>query len=676
MENTVSFKVSGSELSNFIDEIQKKQDKLSDTAVSDAMKQVKNGKEAIKIIEEEMRAIEKRNKAVASAVVQEIENKKKEELRKIEEKRKKDSDFLESKKGKEDYPDEWIDSRKRRVEGTAERANEKVENKYKEQLTSSKELERQAKLQTSLDREHIETLKQTAKENIKAISNGDLKLSDVIKDAQSDDEKLVARLTEEGIRSEKKLVDKEGTASSMGAGKSVFGSLLALDVLNKAINSVGQLASSQNGFDMIKPTSSLVGQIAGGVIGGVAGFFLGGGVGVVGGASGGAAIGGAVGSTTGELFQRSAIAKQEFQRNKGHYNAVTGSDELPTSTNTENYGVGVTDYLKMQTDFAIKRGDSKNANKTATDALTADKVLGVDQGTSGALVELQRSAKESNRDLAGLISGVLEKGNGNIFKNGDHSYLNEFLGKFIGLQKELLKNQSTVASGTTMDILSQFNKLGGEFDSRDSRSQGNINAVQNGLVNPETDNVKALTFGMLRQQMPNASPWEIDSERSKGLGSDVYKNAVFKFLKEQGGDESSKKFNIKGFFKGLSNSGVDRIYDNLDELSTHKTSMDDLEKKYGSDFSGKAANNTAPIDKGKASVDNGLLQDKFATIEALADAFKTAIESSMSGAVIEINGGKISFPSKGAIIKSNEANKAWQSKADDYNWNRIAQTLH
>lgn len=656
MDNIVSFKVSGSELSNYIADIQKKSDALSNSAVKNALDQITKGKEVLKIIDDQIKATTKKNTIEAQASRMQLISGKDDAIKKNN---KKFDDIQEGVYNDKSLTESSRNEKLKGVDSDRKSSEANIQNNYKESLNSAREQERLAKLQTNLARENIETLKATAKDNIKAITNGDLKLSDVIGNAKTDDEKLVAKLTEEGIRDAKKA---EGKENGTGGGKSFVGSLLAVDNINKMLSSVGQLASSQNGFDMIKPAASMAGRIIGGAIGAAVGFVATEGVGTLVGAGVGSSIGGTIGETSGELFQRSAMAKQDFQRNKGRYSAVTGADEIPASTDTEKFGIGITDFLKMQTDFAIKRGDASSSNKTATDALTADKGYGVDQGTSGALVELQRSAKGENKDLADLIGGVIEKGNGNIFKNGDHTYLNEFLGKFIGLQKELLKNQSTVATGTTMDILSQYNKLGGEFDSRDSRSQGNINAIQNGLSNPQGDNVKALTFGLLRQAMPNASAWEIDRERSKGLGSDVYSNSAFKWLKNQGGDESSKKFNIKGMFTGLSDSAVDRVYDHLGELSTHTTNMKELSKKYPKDFAAKAEANTSEIDKTQAHINNGLLQNKYETIEALSDAFKSAVTQAMSGAVIQVANGKITMKSAQEIAQ-NEAKKAAASKA-------------
>jgi hypothetical protein len=256
---------------------------------------------------------------------------------------------------------------------------------------------------------------------------------------------------------------------------------------------------------------------------------------------------------------------------------------------------------------------------------------------------MQRSSRENIRDLANLIGGVLEKGRGNIFKNGDTTFLNEFLGKFTTLQRELLKSQSAVHSGTTMDILSRFNKLGGEFDARDPRSMGNINAIQEGLSNPSSDNMKATSFRILSKQYPEKGLFDLNEEMSKGLGSPKYLKGVLETVDQIGGDDQTKMMNIKGAFPGLSHSAVRRVYKNREGLENGSISMKDLEKKFPADFKGKAESNTAPMDKSGARIETALLNGTIASLKQLGSAVKEAITSSLSGAVIKVNNGTIEF---------------------------------
>lgn len=654
----VSFKVSGTELSNYITEIQKKSDTLTASAISSAIEQTKKGKEQLKIIDEQIKALEKKNRiesqAVRSVALSNRETALSQNREKYDGDRQKvydDPKLFGNDKG--------IKERIIAVDGREKADEEKIKNNYRENLTVAKETERQAKMQTSLSRENIDALRQTAKENVKAITAGDLKLVDVISNAQTDEEKLVAKLTEEGVRDEKKLQDKEG-----GGGKGgIFGGLLGVDNINKLVSSAGQLTQTQNGFDLIQPASSMAGRIIGGLIGGIIGSFVAPGAGTAVGAGAGASIGGGLGETFGALQQREAITKQEYLKARNKFNAITGFDGTIVS-DMQGSGVSVTDFLQLQGDVSKRRGYANGSEKTTRDAFYLEKGYGVEQGTSGGIIEMQRSARESNRDLALLVSGIIEKGEGKIFKNGDHTFLNEFLGKFISLQKDLLKTQTIVATGTTMDILSKFNGIGGEFSSRDSRSSGNISAIQSGLSNPGSDNIKALSFAVLRKLMPNSNIFDILSERQKGLGSPAYLKSMLGTMDQLGGDESHQQLNLSGMFPGLSLAAVKTLYKGYKSGAFKNFDSDEL-RSQGLGLKSKSEQNTTDMEKNTALVTNGILNGE--AVSAMTDAFKTAIEASLGGAVITLNNGQgtITLKPRGAIVKDNDTKKANQQKLKD-----------
>ena len=464
----------------------------------------------------------------------------------------------------------------------------------------------------------------------------------------------MAKLTEEGVATEKKLQAKEGVGSGKGG---IFTGMLGVDNINKFISSAGQLTQTQNGFDLIQPASSMAGKIIGGIIGAVVGTFVAPGVGTFTGAAAGAATGSLIGDTLGAYEQREAITKQEFLKASYRYNAITGSD-ASAMFDMQNSGVSATDFMSMRGEIARKRGYASDSDKTTRDSIYLDRGYGVDQGTSGSLIEMQRSSKEGNRDLANLVGGILQRGNGNVFKNGDQTYLNEFLGKFIAVQKDLLKTQTIVATGATMDILSKFNLVGGEFASRDSRSAGNISAIQAGLSNPGSDNLKALSFGILRKNMPNASIFDILAERQKGLGSSEYLKGMLGGVENLGGDESQQMLNLSGMFPGLSLAAVKTLYKNRKGLMSGKMSMDELKLQNPMDFQGKSEANTNVLDRNAAKVTNGILDGN--GVKAMMDGFTDALKETLGGAVITLNNGQgtITIPSRSKMIKENVARKA------------------
>lgn len=628
---SVGFKVSGTELSSYIDKIKEKADKLTQDAIAAAVKQTEKGKDQLRIINEQIAAMERKAKVEAQAsrsVLLERRGSYLDETKDKFEKRR-ENVFSDKTLSETDMREKI-----RAIDGSEKDAEDRIKSEYKENLTVLKEVERLDKLQTAISKEILETLKATARENIIAITNGDKELADVLAGAKTSDEELIAKLTEEGLEKEKKDSDGDGG----GKKKSIFGDLLAVDNINKFIAAAGQFSQTQNGFDLIQPASNTAGRIIGGLIGGAIGAFAGG-VGAVAGAGFGASIGGGFGDAIGALQQREAMSKENFQKNINRYAAVTGGSLRGSEIeDLSDYGVNFTQFIEQRTDMAKRLGYASGSAGTSKDAIFAEKAYGVDNNTSFALVELQRSSRENNRNLAELIGGVIEKGAGSIFKSGDNSFLNEFLGKFTVLQKELLKGQTYVPTGTTMDIMTRFNKLEGEFDIRDPRAMGNINAIQSGLSNPGADNLKALSFSVLRQAKPGAEIFDLLEERQKGLGSPEYLKGMLGMLDRLGGNDQMKMVQLSGMFPGLSLSAVRRLYDNRDGLMDGSISLSELQSKNPKEFGSGAKELTTDLERNTALIENGILGGK--SIERMADAFAVAVKSTLGGAVIELNNGQ------------------------------------
>lgn len=622
----VNFKVSGSELSSYMDNIKKKSDAMTASAIAGALEQNKQSKEQLKLIDDQIKAIERKTRMEGQAARTILQDKRDAGLGRIRDRfeGQRNDIYSDNSLSEKDKKEKIIAS-----QGSQQEAEVTLKNQYRENLNSVKENERQAKLQTHLAKEQIDTLKATAEKNVKAITSGDLKLADVISTAQTDDQRLVAKLTEENVNGLRK---KSNEGEYERKGGSFFSDILKAESFNKALDIGNKISQSKNGYDLISdalsaPTSWLETLFSGvPIFEGLTKLLN------------GAVEGGA------EFLERKAISGQGYLTEAYKYNGITGSDPNNSYDMSES-GINATDFLKYRTDYARKRGYGATSNETARDALYAEKGFGIDQNTSSSLVEMQRSSRENNRDLAGLIGGILEKGQGNIFKNGDNAFLNEFLGKFSSLQKDLLKNQTVVATGTTMDIMNRFNKVGGEFDARDSRSAGNINAIQSGLSNPNSDNIKALAYRVLSKRNPNMGIFDLDEQMSQGMGSKDYLRDMLGMVDQMGGGDQVKMKNLQGLFKGLSPSAVRTLFNNREGLMNGSISMDELQGSMPGEFKDRSEANTAPIERNAATIESQILNGTISSLEAIAVSTKEAIQDAFSGAVININGqsGTIEF---------------------------------
>lgn len=639
----ITFKVVGSDLDAYLSSIKRKSEELANSAIRDAMAQSDKGRDQIRIINEQIQLLQRkaqieshvtRSLMMGSTESQLAQNRAQYTARK-----------------NAVYADTSLSESAKREKITAleggESANaERIKNDYRENLRSVKETERQSKIQTQLSLEQIATIRQTARENVKAISQGDLKLADVINDAKTAEEKLVANLTHEGANKEKKNEEKESSHDEPG-GKGFFSSLLALNNLNRGVGALSQVGRAKTGFDLISPGAELTGQLTGALIGTFAGN-----------SSLWSSIFGAMGKAAGEHLEMNARAKEIFYGNTNRYRATTGQD-LTQIANLQGIGVSANENVNYQTEYARRRGYA-DGGKTVNDALMYQKGYGVDQSTSNGLIDIQRSSKEGNRDLAQLIGGILQKGQADIFKN-DTSFLNEFLGKFTGLQKELLKTNTNVPTGTTMDIMQRFNSLGGEFSASDPRSENLISTVNSSLASPNTDMKKALSYYAIKKAHPNMGMADIMEEQQKGLASPDYLKNMMSMVDGMGGTDDTKRLNFAGLLglEGNQKFATD-IYRGY-KAGKFKNGFSAAElKKLDSTLGSKAEGNTTQMERQTARGEDRTLSQAFSSdnIKQIVDDFKKAVDQAFSGAVIVTgDGGSVQFIKQNQPKSSNSPHK-------------------
>ncbi len=660
MTNEVRFKVSGSELSAYMDQIQKKSDSITNSAIKGAREQTDSAKEQLKIINETISALEKKQRLESQSQRSILQQKRDKSISQIQNEfgGKRETIFADKSLSDKTIK-EKIESYDVAEKSKIERANRD----YQEELRLLREQDKQSKLSFAQSRESFKDAKVAAEEQRREIKKGNTTL-DAVKDIAArtgEEEKLTANILEEQLEQDKRQEEKEKKGE-----KGILKSLLSVDNINKVSQSATQMAQTSNGFDAIQSTASTTGRIVGGILGAMVGSLFGG-VGAIGGAAAGASMLGEIMGGAGAVKQKQAILTQDYLKARNKYNAITGTsdDSESLAKSMSGTGVSVTDFYKNQTETARARGYRNGSDKTAKDAIYAERAYGVDGATSNLLIELQRSSKENNRDLIGLIGGVLEKGKGSYFKGGDTTFLNEFLSKFTTLQKELLKYNTTVSTGVTMDVLSKFNSMGGMFDTRDSRSSGLISSINGGLVNPSSDNAKALAYRVLSKLHPGMGIFGLDEEMEKGYNSPGYMKGMMDELNKRGGSDDYKLKNLSGLFPGIAKQAIRTLMAGYKNGKIPTGSAAELNALVPEDIlRGKAEKNTAPIERLTAEQVNKTLAGQ--PYDAAIDAISEALENAFSGAVITINSkdGMITLKGNSAMIKTNNIKKVADAKKD------------
>lgn len=218
-----------------------------------------------------------------------------------------------------------------------------------------------------------------------------------------------------------------------------------------------------------------------------------------------------------------------------------------------------------------------------------------------------------SQDFMKLVGGIAQKGAGNIFAGGDRTFLNEFIGKnFISLQRELLKQgANNVSSGATFDILRRFNDVGGPFAARDYRSSGLISQINGSLVNPNSDQTKAMSFLALRGANPGMGIADLMVEREKGLSSPTYMKNMMQQIDRMGGDDQFKRMNLAGMF-GISNTAAQKLWQNRSSIMDGSISQEELAGTgaYGEEgIRETGRSQTSRYSKSTAEIQNAFIQD-------------------------------------------------------------------
>lgn len=641
MNNTVTFKVAGNDVLGFMDKVKSKSDQLTGDMIDSAKKQNDSAKDQLKTIEEQVKALERKSKLEAEIARQKATRDRNDRIDELEASRSRSLSMLPSTQGRNKSFADAVEVNRRKINDNIDSQIQAEKGKYRDAIQNSREQERQAILQTKLMKDNIETIKTTSAAELNQMRKGSDSLLEELDENATPTQQMARDIASQKYKGE---VEERERKDQKGRG-SIFGDLLGVDNLNKFLNTVGKIAKTENGFDLIQPASQGIGQIAGSIIGGIIGSLVAPGGGTLIGAGIGGSIGSTIGGGVGEFEQRRAMAGQDFLSSKYKYEATTQKG-VGSFSDMASMGVSAGQYLGSLRDAAVASGSSSRAGQNADDLLEMEKGIGLSKDVSVQLLTLFRGTA---KDISDLVGGVMAKGRGGMFAGGDYTFLNEFMGKFVQLQTSLRANTDEVRTGTTFDILNRFNNVGGMFSTRDPRSMGLIGQINNSLTNPSTDSLKAYSMLALRQSNPGASLADLDVERERGLSSSTYLKSMLQYVDFLGGDESTKRKNISGMF-GINAAAAKRLFENKDKLMSGQMNMNEIEEfGYVGNFRGAAESKTTALEKNYADIQNGLLSGWYKSLDAMVDAFQKAMTTAFNGATIQTKNGQISF-APGALI--------------------------
>jgi hypothetical protein len=630
--NTVTFKVAGNDILTFMDQIRKKNDQLTSDMLNAAKQQSSSAKEQMKSLQEQIKAMERLNSLKVESSRLLLAQNKANSLGKNRQDFEQTTQLIQSDPTLKDW------QKKKSMAGAQsefEGANAATETIFKDQLTALRETERQSILQVKGIKDVVDTIKMSAAQQLRDASKNSEALGTELKDtALTDQEKLAKQLALEEKKKQEEDQENRNYKDEKGGGMSAGTmGMVAAQYIEQAMGSFSRLTQSENGFDMIRNSEASKGRMLGALVGGTAGFLSPIPGGAIVGAAVGSAVGGAIGDASGGFDERRAKAMQELLEMKNKYRATTGSDVNSWGDHSD-MGVSSTDFLQSLREIAINTGTSARAAKTTEEVLQMEKGQGIEKNTSTAMMQYFRG---TNKDIANLVQGVMDKGSkGGIFKNGDFTFLNEFMQKFNSLHNELRATSEKVATGTTFDTMNMFNKVGGQFSMQDPRSMGLISTIQQALVNPGSDSTQAMSFLALRKSNPNLGIAGMIEERQKGFGSPAYMKSMMEYALARGGTKDMQIANIAGTFGlGGNYAAARKLLENKGKILSSHISKDEIEElTKGTDFKSKAEANTTPIEKNMALIKDGLLDTWTNAVQQMIKVYEDAMLVAANGMTV------------------------------------------
>lgn len=591
----VSFKVSGGDLESYLSKIQQRAQELS-------REFIRNAEKESDLAEDNIKSYDRQIKSLKRKMDQELEFKKiqaeinrdnqRDHLRNdIKSKR----DVLDGELSRGEITKKQHRLGNERLAQEEEKRNKKIDDQYRTELAAHRD---QKTFNNNIVRElraSQDAIRATSAQELNQMRKGDESLVDAVKN-DDDPQKYIANklASQQFIEEQAKEAEKK-----KGEGKeNTFQAFLKAMAIEKVGGMVAQMPHARDSIDFIKPISSAIGMLMGflpgqaiDIISGLKLFGTGAGQTNLSGL--GMQLGEKVGEFAGDVLTRTYRSRQELTASNYKLQALTGMNldvegigqgegmggrgYSKLTRDLQEYGIAFKEASELQYKIAKAQGDGRSLYSRVEDLAALRQGLGIEESTYLGLSELLRSSKEGNKDVLKLVGGVASAGKNNIFAQ-DRTFLSEFMEKnFTGLQKTLLQTQNHVASGATFDILKRFDSIGGPFAARDSRSTGLINTIQNSLVNPGSDNVKALAFLALREQNPNMDFYQLMEEQQKGLASPTYLKTMIQNVDRLGGSEDFKMRNLAGLLGLEQNLAANRlIWQNRDKLLSGEISTEEL----------------------------------------------------------------------------------------------------
>lgn len=319
-------------------------------------------------------------------------------------------------------------------------------------------------------------------------------------------------------------------------------------------------------------------------------------------------VGGALASAAQRHVEESFKQQEAFL----NFRALTGSNTY-FYKDLSRYGIDNAEANNISTDISRRRGFKGNIESDVENVISMQNGYNLDQGQLMSLISKEGYFKNGGSSVFAFLD-LLNK---NFSQGDDISSLNRLMEVNNQLLEEAGSRLENIDTNQSASVIAAFRNIGGSF--ADNRMGQRISSINNSLISPSNDYQQAMNYAILGKLKPGAGLLDIMKAEEGGLQTPGFLKETLKLISDQvGGDIEQGSILTKMRF-GLSASSAERLFRNRNKFDDENIllkgslTVDELREK--------GIENTSERSKQSAEFANAFSKDMFEGLAAVGTDF-------------------------------------------------------
>lgn len=593
-ERKVTFTGVDSGVSNMMNRLREDSKQLTNELIRDAQSYSNTSRQQIQYIEEQIRAIERRNRVEAQG--------------------------------------QRLILERQREAGTI------APGEYQEQVSRASIETRTGDLQISLLRELIEAVKATSRDEIREDRKG---VQDRVREFQrresrgdlggyTDEELFKLRYQGEILG----MGDQPGQRGGMG----VFGGVVAANLLNRLGGLAQQVPRAQTQLDLLGPAIGIGGAAIGAGIGtgidiktGLQSEFQ-----II-----GAEIGAQVGEFYSEALLRSLTSREALEVASMRIQAITGRTGTFGGGRGAALGLDRIQEAELAARVATITGRGTDLERRGFNFQALQAAFGFDEGLVARRFALERMGQvNTTQEISRILRVAQIQG---FFPGGevDQTTFADLIRSQTDLIEQLSQTATVVDPNQALRTVLEFDRMGGMFSVSDPRSGPLRSAISQSLANPQNDFVQAATFQTLRRLNPGAGLFDLMRMQQQGAGTPGFIQGMLETAMQGSDDPDFQRIMLSQLLPNVPLDAIDTLFNQAgrmgsitdEELARIRPSGRGTGLPFGEQMvEDRAVANVTRLTRDRADITNAFIEGATDGITTVAEKFGEEISRALEGA--------------------------------------------